>query len=325
MEAKVALAGCSLASAMVSDTSYIEELYSDVALRAIRSLGPLFKVTEVFLRDGAPVDNIEDLSIFFEEQILNGGLDLMKNPMRSPQESLAEAIEPVKKILLPGMVEELSVTVIKYWCQRYQLFSRFDRGAILDEEGWFSVTPEILAKHHAARSGTGTVIDCFTGMGGNAIQFAERSNHVIAIDINPKKIEYARHNAKIYGVDDRIDFITGDFFQLAPSLKADVVFLSPPWGGPDYVKVKKYDIQYMLKPKDGFSLFKAAQMIAPNIIIFLPKNVDLNQLAELSLLSHPSLALEVEKNYVNGNLKAITAYYSDINQSTIWPYRITKA
>lgn len=198
MESKVALAGCSLASTMVSDTSYIEELYSDVALLAIRSLGPLFKVTEVFLRDGAPVDSIEDLSIFFKEQILNGGLDL--------------AIKSVKKILLPGMVEELSVSVIKYWCQRYQLFSRFDRGAILDEEGWFSVTPEILAEHHAARSGTGTVIDCFTGMGGNAIQFAKRSHHVIAIDINPKKIEYARHNAKIYGVDDRIDFIVGDFF-----------------------------------------------------------------------------------------------------------------
>eukprot|EP01018_Ginkgo_biloba_P030098 Gb_12343 [translate_table: standard] len=69
----------------------------------------------------------------------------------------------------------------------------------------------------------------------------------------------------------------------------------------------------MLKPKDGFSLFKAAQRIAPNIIMFLPRNVDLNQLAELSWLSCPPLALEVEKNYINGKLKAITAYYGDIS------------
>ena len=51
---------------------------------------------------------------------------------------------------------------------------------------------------------------------------------VIAIDIDPSKIELARHNASVYGVADRIEFIVGDFFQLAPSLKADVVFLSPP-------------------------------------------------------------------------------------------------
>lgn len=60
---------------------------------------------------------------------------------------------------------------------------------------------------------------------------------VIAIDIDPKKIEMAKHNASVYNVADRIEFIVGDFLQLFPRLQADVVFLSPPWGGPDYTKV----------------------------------------------------------------------------------------
>lgn len=60
---------------------------------------------------------------------------------------------------------------------------------------------------------------------------------VIAIDIDPKKIEMAKHNAAIYGVADRIEFIVGDFMTLADSLKADLIFLSPPWGGPQYLKV----------------------------------------------------------------------------------------
>ena len=46
-----------------------------------------------------------------------------------------------------------------------------------------------------------------------------RSQHVIAIDIDPRKIEYAQHNAAIYGVDDHIDFIVGDSILLAPKLK----------------------------------------------------------------------------------------------------------
>ena len=39
----------------------------------------------------------------------------------------------------------------KYWVQRYMLFSRYDDGVLLDREGWFSVTPEVLATHLAAR------------------------------------------------------------------------------------------------------------------------------------------------------------------------------
>ena len=42
---------------------------------------------------------------------------------------------------------------------------------------------------------------------------------VIAIDIDPVKLHCAKHNAKIYGVEDRIEFIQGDFFKLAPTLK----------------------------------------------------------------------------------------------------------
>lgn len=46
-----------------------------------------------------------------------------------------------------------------------------------------------------------------------------RCKHVTAIDIDPKKIDYAYHNAAIYEVGDHIDFIKGDFFVLAPKLK----------------------------------------------------------------------------------------------------------
>lgn len=42
---------------------------------------------------------------------------------------------------------------------------------------------------------------------------------MIAIDIDPNKIDYARHNAAIYGVEDNIDFMKGDSFSLAPNLK----------------------------------------------------------------------------------------------------------
>ena len=39
----------------------------------------------------------------------------------------------------------------KFWPRRYYLFSKFDRGVLIDDESWYSVTPEPMAKHIAAK------------------------------------------------------------------------------------------------------------------------------------------------------------------------------
>lgn len=49
--------------------------------------------------------------------------------------------------------------------------------------------------------------------------FYFRSNYVIAIDIDPQKVEFAYHNSTIYGVRDKIDFVQGDFFKMAAYMK----------------------------------------------------------------------------------------------------------
>ena len=82
----------------------------------------------------------------------------------------------------------------------------------------FSVTPERIAEHIAVRCQCDLIVDAFCGVGGNSIQFALTCERVIAIDIDPTKIELARLNAQIYGVADRIEFIVGDFFEVVPNL-----------------------------------------------------------------------------------------------------------
>jgi len=99
---------------------------------------------------------------------------------------------------------------------------------------------------------------------------------VIAIDIDPVKIAYCKDNARIYGVEDKIEFIVGDFMQIAHNLRADVVFLSPPWGGPAYQSKEVFDIETMI-PMNGFKLMEAAKTVSDNISYFLPRNVDQNQ------------------------------------------------
>lgn len=152
---------------------------------------------------------------------------------------------------------------------------------------------------------------------------------VLAIDINADRLDLAQHNAGVYNVADRIDFVQGDFLQLAPRLRGDVVFLSPPWGGPEYLSADVFDIQTMMEP-DGypfcccvawltppslrpfslrcsllplkvgrcrcedthighlspltfttFEIFRLSKMISDNIVYFLPRNADMDQVGVL--------------------------------------------
>ncbi|OPJ83466.1 trimethylguanosine synthase [Patagioenas fasciata monilis] len=223
------------------------------------------------------------------------------------------------KIALRAIPAEIAADpeLVKYWAQRYRLFSRFDEGIKLDREGWFSVTPEKIAEHIAIRVSQSfncdIIVDAFCGVGGNAIQFALTSKKVIAIDIDPEKLNLARNNAEVYGVADRIEFVCGDFMVLAADLQADVVFLSPPWGGPDYATAEIFDIQTMICP-DGFEIFRLSKKITNNIVYFLPRNADIDQVASLA---GPGGKVEIEQNFLNNKLKTITAYFGDLIRDDI--------
>jgi len=201
--------------------------------------------------------------------------------------------------------------ISKYWAQRYQLFSKYDEGIRLDEESWYSVTPEKIAEQVAQKCRCDIVLDAFCGVGGNAIQFALTCGRVIAVDIDRDKIAMARHNARVYGVEHKIDFIIGDFFQVVPYIKADVVFLSPPWGGPKYVNQEVFDLKKMgaLGSIDGLHVFDIARSITENIAYFVPRNSNREQLKQMA---GPTERVMVEQNELNFRIKSLTAYYGDL-------------
>ena len=223
----------------------------------------------------------------------------------------------------------------KHWKKRYTLFSKFDQGIIIDSrESWYSVTPESIAKSHAQHcrhmlhhskissylgpmyKNSNVCLDAFCGVGGNAIQFAKTCDKVVAIDIDPIKIDAAKNNAKIYGVENKIEFIVGDFFQVAPSIKADVVFLSPPWGGPKYKDVESFDIQNM--NLDGIKVFDIAKNITENICYYLPKNTNRKQLVSLSRNGRVDIKYETIRHPF---VVALTAYYGNLCSSRKYFWR----
>ncbi len=52
----------------------------------------------------------------------------------------------------------------------------------------------------------------------------------MAIERNAERIAMAKHNAKLYGVCDRITFLRGDLKEELEKLRGDILFHDPPWG-----------------------------------------------------------------------------------------------
>ncbi|WPT14035.1 Trimethylguanosine synthase [Picochlorum sp. SENEW3] len=218
----------------------------------------------------------------------------------------------------------------KYWLQRYSLFSLFDHGIILDEEGWYSATPEIIAWHHATSivrvHGAGClVVDAFGGVGGNAIQLALAGCRVIAIELCPERADIIRNNARVYGVEHEIDIMCGDFMTLGPCLdNVDVVLLSPPWGGPTYSSQPRFDVQEMGgAPEVSFRRLLDTcfgRMGCTSAVFWLPRNSHREQIGieVASCDSIPDMyrnTCHIELATINNVDKAVTVYVGKCSQN----------
>lgn len=230
----------------------------------------------------------------------------MKHETKEWADEDLEANDPEED--LEDTHKDLDPSLAKYYAQRYRLFSRFDLGIQLDSESWFSVTPEKIAVHIASRfSHCNLVLDAFCGAGGNSIQFALQSKRVLAVEIDAKRLQNAIHNARIYGVAEKIDFIQADSMALMPLLKADAIFLSPPWGGPEYASESVFDMRRM-GPYDGLEILDLALKVTPNVAYMVPRNAD-----PLQIVAHLGPGkFEAEKNIINGKVKTQTLYFGNL-------------
>ncbi|KAH8104116.1 RNA cap guanine-N2 methyltransferase-domain-containing protein [Cristinia sonorae] len=241
-------------------------------------------------------------------------------------------------------IKQVPEKLRKYFSQRNRYFSLYAEGCLLDEEGWYSVTPELIADQIADRCRCGTVLDAFCGVGGNAIAFAKTCERVIALDTSPVRLAIARHNAVIYEVADRIEFILADYISFAQAYlsqpsssqhrKIDVVFLSPPWGGPEYLsglesatadktppdssEHPEYSLS-SIQPIHGTELFKLSRRITPNIAYYLPRNTNIKEISDLLTTEHAdgeqhdvTERVEIEEEWMGSKLKALTCYFGGL-------------
>lgn len=166
----------------------------------------------------------------------------------------------------------------------FDIDKKFSKAIKADEDAYYMSCPEEVSKHIANKlSNFNSAVELCCAVGITSIQVAKKINKVIGIDIDEKRIKNAKENAKMYGVEKKVEFIVGDVLDvnLIKKIKADVAIIDPDWSVEGINKsIHVIDIDDTQPSiREIFNLTK--KYITPNILIRVPKTFNVNTLSDL--------------------------------------------
>lgn len=162
----------------------------------------------------------------------------------------------------------------------------------LTEEGLYSITRRkdaeralSIMKSTIGDLKTKTITDATGCVGGDTIHFANQFQFVHSIELNEQNFQALQNNVDVYGFQN-IALHNGDATKLF-NWKSDVLYIDPPWGGPQYKEQPKLDLNMSDKRLDEWLESILLRKNRPNYIFLkLPYNYNFTRLNFLSNVEH---------------------------------------
>jgi 16S rRNA G966 N2-methylase RsmD len=121
-----------------------------------------------------------------------------------------------------------------------------------------------------------TITDGTSNIGGNTLAFSKCFNKVNSIELDKDICDALKHNCMEVYKRDNITFYNADCMKVIPTIKQNVIFIDPPWGGYDYKKVDKLSL--FLGDKNIFDVVMDwyDQSLAELFVVKYPNNFDID-------------------------------------------------
>jgi hypothetical protein len=178
---------------------------------------------------------------------------------------------------------------------------QFEKPLHGDKESLRFATPEPIARYRAQRLRCKTLADISCGIGGQTIFFAQQCEFVYAVEIDPKKIDFAKQNCEIYGLEN-VKFICGD--ALSPEVieqipAVDVVFSDP-------FRPAEEAQRHVSSLEPGI----------PNVLFAYRKKTENFAFEAPPQMSPERIPFDCEKEYISldGQLNRLTLYFGRLKQ-----------
>ncbi len=183
---------------------------------------------------------------------------------------------------------------------------KFTKEILADKDAYYMSCPEIVGKHIASQLRQfKNCVELCCAVGMLSIQLTKIMEKVYAIDIDGKRIESAKKNAKMYGAEGKIEFIHGDVLDadLLRKIVAQVAILDPDWSkyAEKSIHVNSID-ETQPSLREMFNLAK--RHITQNIVIRMPASFTFGTLRDLGFC-------RIENIIWDNSTKFKVAYFLD--------------
>ena len=117
------------------------------------------------------------------------------------------------------------------------------------------------------------ITDANANMGGNSINFAKNFDKVNSVEIIKKHCDILENNLKTYNLLKKVNIVCQDYLDVMMNLKQDVVFFDPPWGGPDYKKIR--NLKLKLDNVNIIDIINEIKTVTNMVVLRVPFNFDI--------------------------------------------------
>jgi 16S rRNA G966 N2-methylase RsmD len=154
---------------------------------------------------------------------------------------------------------------------------------LIDDVGKYSITlpdktkiiTNLISKY--LNSKDIIVTDAMACIGGDTLSFSKEFKSVNAIELDKTRFEYLKHNMNLFDCTN-ITFYNDDYLKLINTIKQDVIYIDPPWGGPDYKTKKNIKIKIGDKKLEEICDEIIEKKLCKLLVLKLPYNYDLAEL-----------------------------------------------
>ncbi len=185
------------------------------------------------------------------------------------------------------------------------IYRKFGQYYIADDKTFLMGIDMRFINHIASRMKNRVVLETCTGGGFSTVSLAKYAKHVFSVEIDGRRVDNAKKNAQIAGLERKITFINNDVFskEIYKSLpEIDVAFLDPEW-----VRSEEDNNYHFLNsnnhpPSDILLdfIFKKT----PNVTLIQPPHIDTKEFENLPPHECESLCL-------SGQHKLYCLYFGD--------------
>ena len=192
------------------------------------------------------------------------------------------------------------------------LFEKGNR-LMLNQEDLRFTTPEIIGNYRADRIlrqlGKVKIADLCSGIGSQTISFAQKLKHVLSVEIDERKINYAFKNIKTYDIRNTT-LVKGDIFSKeiidkVSSFRPKVIFVDPQ----RKEKGERREEEDLIK-----RIVELYSKITPNLAIEVPPFLDIRELREELKDNKLDFNFEAEYLSVDFKLRRLTLYFSELRE-----------